>query len=161
MEKLNRRSVIGLESRLEKITSEAQSEVANMKVILMKEKQENASLIQKLKDNEKARKELNETVQTAQKQNEEIKKQFEALTLVLRETEQKNEELCREFEATKNKLSQVKNELKSFKSDDRTKEFEEALSKEKDSHSKVKNYAEVSLGKIFLNILFFSVMYLH
>lgn len=134
VEKLNRRSVVGLESRLQKITDESQMELSMLETTLVKEKQENNSLQKKLSDLQKQNNEAMEKLKVFEEKYGKIKAELQQTFNAKIEYQNKCTLLQNEKEKYRSEIKDVKNKL-NFAADQKNEMFglqEKLKSKEKE-----------------------------
>lgn len=137
IEKLSRKSVIGLESRLERITTETQNQLSDLKVCLFREKEEKTRLVKQYKNCEIE-------LQGKFADNEVLSKQLKTAEIELKNAHRKIETLEKEnrfIEIYKNEIDDLKSKLYAASNN---KELAKQLELQKQEMDEAKSEKQVS-----------------
>lgn len=140
---MNRRSVVGLESRLEKITTETQNEIVTLQATLTKEKEANMSLKKQCEEFKKLLNEYREKSACLEANLKEYKSKFEDIEEKYKMLKVENSKLLIENEKKIKQVEGMSKELHLLKDEDKIKELKQLLSKEMENSATLKSRVEV------------------
>lgn len=145
--KMNRRSVIGLENRLEKMTTEAENQLSELRLKLSEETHDKHSLQEQLTAYKKNESSLISKLQEAENQYTKIKLELETSRKTVKEMEIKVtrlEEDNNSIDGYKKYIQELRNEVEVLRKSDKSNELEGLLSKERKQTEMLKNKLQVN-----------------
>lgn len=145
--KMNRRSVIGLENRLEKMTMETENQLSELRVKLTEETSVKNCLQEQLTAYKKNESSLITKLQDAEYQHTKIKLELETSRKTVKEMEIKMAQLeseNRRIDGYKTEIQRLRKEVEVLKKSDTTHKLEELLSQEKNQVEMLERKVQVS-----------------
>lgn len=148
---MNRRSVIGLENRLEKMTMESENQLSELRLKLSEETHEKHGLQEQLTAYKKNESSLISKLQEAENQYLKIKVELESSRKTVKEMEIKVSRLEEENKAIggyKKDAQDLRKEVETLRKSDKLRELEGLLSKERKEVETLKKKMQVSYNHI-------------
>lgn len=148
VEHLKRQSIVGLESHLERVTSEAKQKITNLQKQVVQQADKRASLQKQIISLENSEVSLTEKLKLSEENCNGFLIKLEANQKLIRELENKItmlEESNRTMEQHKTQICLLQEELVVVKNNQKVEDLEEKLEKEKTAYSRLKEQFKVTI----------------